>query len=92
MLSLANVFSEKEFSDFHDRILKRLVNINDFEYFCEPKMDGAAVSLIYKNGILERALTRGDGRVGEDISQNVKTIRQYLKNYHLLKLTFPLYW
>ena len=38
-------------------------------------MDGAAVSLIYKNGILERALTRGDGRVGEDISQNVKTIR-----------------
>ena len=75
MLSLANVFSEKEFSDFHDRILKRLVNINDFEYFCEPKMDGAAVSLIYKNGILDRALTRGDGRVGEDISQNVKTIR-----------------
>ena len=75
MLSLANVFSEKEFSDFHDRILKRLVNIDDFEYFCEPKMDGAAVSLIYKNGILERALTRGDGRVGEDISQNVKTIR-----------------
>ena len=75
MLSLANVFSQKEFSDFHDRILKRLVNIDDFEYFCEPKMDGAAVSLIYKNGVLERALTRGDGRVGEDISQNVKTIR-----------------
>ena len=75
MLSLANVFSEKEFSDFHDRILKRLVNIDDFEYFCEPKMDGAAVSLIYKNGILERAVTRGDGRFGEDISQNVKTIR-----------------
>ena len=75
MLSLANVFSEKEFSDFHDRILKRLINIDDFEYFCEPKMDGAAVSLIYENGILERAVTRGDGRVGEDISQNVKTIR-----------------
>ena len=75
MLSLANVFSEKEFLDFHDRILKRLVNIDDFEYFCEPKMDGAAVSLIYKDGILERAVTRGDGRVGEDISQNVKTIR-----------------
>ena len=75
MLSLANVFSEKEFSDFHDRILKRLVNIDDFEYFCEPKMDGAAVSLIYENGILERAVTRGDGSVGEDISQNVKTIR-----------------
>ena len=75
MLSLANVFSEKEFSDFHDRILKRLINIDDFEYFCEPKMDGAAVSLIYENGILQRAVTRGDGRVGEDISQNVKTIR-----------------
>ncbi|GIS35466.1 MAG: hypothetical protein Ct9H90mP6_07230 [Gammaproteobacteria bacterium] len=66
---------KKSFQIFPDRILKRLVNINDFEYFCEPKMDGAAVSLIYKNGILERALTRGDGRVGEDISQNVKTIR-----------------
>ena len=75
MLSLANVFSEEEFSDFHDRILKRLVNIDDFEYFCEPKMDGAAVSLIYEDGILERAVTRGDGKVGEDISQNVKTIR-----------------
>ena len=75
MLSLANVFSEKEFADFHDRILKRLVNIDNFEYFCEPKMDGAAVSLIYENGILVRAVTRGDGRVGEDISQNVKTIR-----------------
>ena len=74
-LSLANVFSEEEFSDFHDRILKRLVNIDDFEYFCEPKMDGAAVSLIYEDGILERAVTRGDGKVGEDISQNVKTIR-----------------
>ena len=77
MLSLANVFSEKEFSDFHDRILKRLINIDDFEYFCEPKMDGAAVSLIYENGILERAVTRGDGRVGEDISQNVKTCLLY---------------
>ena len=75
MLSLANVFSELEFLDFHDRILKRLVNIDDFDYFCEPKMDGAAVSLIYKDGILDRAVTRGDGRVGEDISQNVKTIR-----------------
>ena len=56
MLSLANVFSEKEFFDFHDRILKRLVNIDDFEYFCEPKMDGAAVSLIYKDGVLELSL------------------------------------
>jgi len=50
MLSLANVFTEKEFLDFHDRILKRLVNIDDFEYFCEPKMDGAAVSLYTKMG------------------------------------------
>ena len=89
MLSLANVFSEKEFLDFHDRILKRLVNIDDFEYFCEPKMDGAAVSLIYKNGILERAVTRGDGRVGEDISQNVKTIRSIPQKLSSSKANVP---
>ena len=89
MLSLANVFSDDEFSDFHDRILKRLVNIADFEYFCEPKMDGAAVSLIYVNGILERALTRGDGRVGEDISQNVKTIRSIPQKLSSSKASIP---
>lgn len=89
MLSLANVFSEKEFSDFHDRILKRLINIDDFEYFCEPKMDGAAVSLIYENGILERAVTRGDGRVGEDISQNVKTIRSIPQKLSSSEATIP---
>ena len=89
MLSLANVFSEKEFLDFHDRILKRLVNIDDFEYFCEPKMDGAAVSLIYKDGILQRAVTRGDGRVGEDISQNVKTIRSIPQKLSSSKANVP---
>ena len=89
MLSLANVFSDDEFSDFHDRILKRLVNVADFEYFCEPKMDGAAVSLIYVNGILERALTRGDGRVGEDISQNVKTIRSIPQKLSSSKASSP---
>ncbi len=89
MLSLANVFSDDEFSDFHDRILKRLVNVADFEYFCEPKMDGAAVSLIYVNGILERALTRGDGRVGEDISQNVKTIRSIPQKLSSSKASIP---
>ena len=53
MLSLANVFSEKEFSDFHDRILKRLVNINDFEYLVGAQDGWSPVSLIYKNGILK---------------------------------------
>ena len=91
MLSLANVFSEKEFSIFKT-ISKRLVNINDFEYFCEPKMDGAAVSLIYKNGILEGALTREMAGLVKISPKMLRRLGQYLKNISLLKPDIPLYW
>jgi len=73
MLSLNDCFSFSELWDWQKRIQK-LAPKENFEYFAELKMDGLACSLIYKDGILESAITRGDGEVGEDITQNVKTI------------------
>jgi DNA ligase (NAD+) len=75
MLSLDKVFNEKDLSDFENRIAKRLGTDEKLDYSCEPKVDGVAVSLLYRNGILERAATRGDGVIGEDITHNVKTMR-----------------
>ncbi|WP_297212259.1 MULTISPECIES: NAD-dependent DNA ligase LigA [Thermodesulfovibrio] len=75
MLSLDNAFSIEELRDFDARV-KRLLGINDeIEYTVEPKYDGLAVELSYKDGLLYRASTRGDGYVGEDITQNIKTIK-----------------
>ena len=74
MLSLDNAFSDEEMQDFDRRIRDRLNSQQPVEYACEPKLDGIAVSLMYRNGVLERAATRGDGAVGEDITQNVRTI------------------
>jgi len=76
MLSLDNAFSEGELRDFHRRVTDRLgVNIDaDLSYAAEPKLDGAAVSLLYENGKLVRGATRGDGTTGEDITHNVRTI------------------
>ncbi|HEY8569792.1 NAD-dependent DNA ligase LigA [Microbulbifer sp.] len=74
MLSLDNAFSDEELEDFDRRIRDRLNSSDPVEYACEPKLDGIAVSLLYRDGILERAATRGDGTVGEDITQNVRTI------------------
>ncbi|WP_078084841.1 NAD-dependent DNA ligase LigA [Microbulbifer mangrovi] len=74
MLSLDNAFSDEEMEDFDRRIRDRLNSSAPVEYACEPKLDGIAVSLLYRQGILERAATRGDGTVGEDITQNVRTI------------------
>ena len=77
MLSLDNAFSEDELRDFHRRVTERL-NIDDasdeLSYSAEPKLDGAAVSLMYEHGELVRAATRGDGTTGEDITHNVRTI------------------
>lgn len=73
MLSLNDAFSYEELSDWEKRIQKLAPNAS-FEYFCELKLDGLAASLIYVDGILSTAVTRGDGTVGEDITQNVKTI------------------
>ena len=75
MLSLANVFSKDELVDFFTRVNKRLVDTKEYKVFCEPKMDGAAISLIYINGILTTGATRGDGIKGEDVTSNVKTIK-----------------
>ncbi|MFH1226195.1 MAG: NAD-dependent DNA ligase LigA, partial [bacterium] len=73
MLSLFDAFSEEELHDWEERIQK-LVPHKKLDYFSELKIDGLAISLIYKNGIFERGATRGDGRVGEDVTQNLRTI------------------
>ncbi|MBM88184.1 MAG: DNA ligase (NAD(+)) LigA [Gammaproteobacteria bacterium] len=75
MLSLDKVSDTKELRDFEKRIKKRLGVKKHVTYSCEPKVDGVAVSLLYQDGILLRAATRGDGKTGEDITHNVKTIR-----------------
>ncbi|WP_020529008.1 NAD-dependent DNA ligase LigA [Flexithrix dorotheae] len=72
MLSLGNTYSEQDLLDFDERIEKAIGN--DFEYICELKFDGVAISLIYENGKLTKAVTRGDGVQGDDITQNAKTI------------------
>lgn len=74
MLSLDNVFNEEELNDFNKRVLQRLDSEQEIEFAAEPKLDGLAVSLLYQNGILVRAGTRGDGVRGEDITQNIRTI------------------
>ncbi len=73
MLSLANVFSEQELEDF-DRRCREGLDTDCIEYVAEPKLDGLAISLLYKDGLLVRAATRGDGTTGEDVTANVKTI------------------
>ncbi len=73
MLSFQDAFTEEDMRDFEKRI-KRLVPENEINYFCELKVDGLAVELVYKEGVLEVGSTRGDGVVGEDVTQNLKTI------------------
>lgn len=75
MLSLDNAFSAEEFAAFSKRIGQKLDEGTQVTFCCEPKLDGAAVSLLYESGVLVRGATRGDGESGEDITENVKTIR-----------------
>lgn len=75
MLSLGNVFNQDELGDFMRRVADRLPVNTPVEYEMELKLDGLAVSLIYENGQFVRGVTRGDGQTGEDITQNIKTIR-----------------
>ncbi|UCC15686.1 MAG: NAD-dependent DNA ligase LigA [Gammaproteobacteria bacterium] len=75
MLSLGNAFTREELSDFDRRVRDRLGIDEAIEYMAEPKMDGAAVSLLYTNGLLVRGATRGDGATGEEITHNVRTIK-----------------
>jgi DNA ligase (NAD+) len=74
MLSLDNVFTAAELADFERRIRGRLGHSAAFAICCEPKMDGVAISVLYRHGKLVRGATRGDGSVGEDITHNVRTI------------------
>src|ERR1700716_1336915 len=74
MLSLDNTYSEEEVADFYARIARLLPN-EKIPVVIEPKVDGVAVSLLYENGKLRHAATRGDGTVGDDITQNIRTIR-----------------
>ena len=74
MLSLSNAYSQDELKDFDSRIQK-IIGTNDFEYVCELKFDGSSISLTYENGELVRAVTRGDGVKGDDVTANVRTIQ-----------------
>jgi len=84
MLSLSNTYSFDEIQEFDDRVRKAIGD--DFEYICELKYDGLSVGLTYVNGILKHAVTRGDGLQGDDITNNIKTIRSIplkIKGYHI---------
>jgi DNA ligase (NAD+) len=74
MLSLDNTYSEEEVANFYARVTRLLPN-EKIPVVIEPKVDGVAVSLLYENGKLKYAATRGDGLVGDDITQNIRTIR-----------------
>ena len=77
MLSLSNVFNKKDVKDFIDRI-KNFLRLDKFvPIFCEPKIDGLSFAATYKNGVLTTGATRGDGYVGEDITANIKTIKNF---------------
>lgn len=75
MLSLQNSYSIEDIEAFDERIRRALGTRDDLEYFCEPKLDGLAVELIYENSVLTSALTRGDGETGENIYSNVRTLK-----------------
>ena len=75
MLSLSNAFEKKEINEFRDRLWRNLGRKEELTYVAEPKLDGLAIELIYEDGKLTEGLTRGDGRTGEVVTRNVKTIR-----------------
>jgi len=85
MLSLANSYNEEELREFDDRICKA-TGLSTIEYVCELKIDGLAISVFYENGKLVQAITRGDGIQGDDVTENVKTIRSLT---HTLSGHFP---
>lgn len=79
MLSLDNAYSYDELREFDDRVKK---TVTDFEYICEPKIDGVSIALIYENGLFVRGATRGDGIKGDDITSNLRTIRSIPLRLH----------
>ena len=89
MLSLGNAFNEADLVNFEKKILNflSLKNLDSIEYSAEPKIDGISASLIYKNGKFIKGLSRGDGNEGEDITENLKTIKDIPVN--IKKKNFP---
>ncbi|MBX3033700.1 MAG: NAD-dependent DNA ligase LigA [Bdellovibrionaceae bacterium] len=85
MLSLQNSYSPEDLLEFDARVKKFLRREDNVEYFCEPKFDGLAIELVYERGIFVRALTRGDGIVGEDVTSNIRTIRSIPLRLHVKK-------
>lgn len=75
MLSLENAMTREEFVEWRERLIREVGESGGEDYVCEPKMDGVAVELVYEDGVLARAATRGDGVNGEDITENIKTVK-----------------
>ena len=88
MHSLANGFNEEDLIEFDERVKKYLnINLeNELEYICEPKIDGLSLNLTYKNGNLVTAATRGDGKIGENVTENIQNIKNIPIN---LKGSYP---
>lgn len=74
MLSLDNTYSADELRSFHKRVVK-ILGAGEVVYFVEPKIDGVGISIRYENGILTRALTRGNGEIGDDVTENIRTVK-----------------
>ena len=74
MYSLDNSYSKEDLDNFNTRIIKKIPN-SDLTYLCELKFDGVSINLTYENGLLVRAVTRGDGVQGDDVTENIKTIK-----------------
>jgi DNA ligase (NAD+) len=89
MLSLGNTYNKEELTDFDKRIKRLLPPDTKFKYVCELKYDGAAISLIYENGKLIRAVTRGDGTKGDIVTDNVKTIKRIPLDIAAISKDFP---
>jgi len=89
MLSLENAFNTKDLEDFNKRILERLISEKEINFSCEPKLDGVAVNLIYKKGYLHQATTRGDGKTGEDITHNIRTVSSIPLSFRESKIKAP---
>jgi len=88
MLSIEDIFSKKELQDW-ENYLKRLEPSTQIDYFCELKIDGFAIALIYEKGIFIQGATRGDGRIGEDVTQNLKTIESIPLKLHFYENLEP---
>ncbi len=89
MRSLGNVFSDAELINFHQRVQSGLETTREIEYVIEHKIDGLAINLVYEDGKLVRAATRGDGVTGEEVTANIKTIRSIPLELHADKIAVP---